>query len=112
MNSDLFANLEIEPREVKQLLDSGEDLLFVDVRETWEHQLSKIESSRLIPLGQLASNLAAFEAAEEIVLFCHSGRRSLDAAAWLRSQGVLGARSMAGGIDRWAREIDPSVPRY
>ena len=94
------------------LLDSGEELLFVDVREPWEHQLCSIEGSQLIPLGQLTSNLATFESAEEVVLFCHSGRRSLDAAAWLRSQGVLKARSMAGGIDRWSREIDSSVPRY
>lgn len=112
MSDDLFANIEIEPREVKRLLDTGEELLFVDVRETWEHQLCKIEGSRLIPLGQIASNLAAFESVEDVVLFCHSGRRSLDAAAWLRSQGVLGARSMTGGIDRWSREIDPNVPRY
>ncbi|HKW88293.1 MAG TPA: rhodanese-like domain-containing protein [Candidatus Acidoferrales bacterium] len=112
MANDLFANLEIEPSEVKQLLDRGEEILFVDVRETWEHQLCRIEGSQLIPLGQLASSLAAFESAEDVVLFCHSGRRSLDAAAWLRSQGVSGARSMAGGIDRWSREIDPSVPRY
>lgn len=110
--NDLFANLEIDPREVKLMLDQNEELLFVDVREAWEHQLCKIEGSRLIPLGQLASNLSAFEAAEDVIVFCHSGRRSLDAAAWLRSQGVTGARSMAGGIDRWSREIDPSVPRY
>ncbi|HEV2490749.1 MAG TPA: rhodanese-like domain-containing protein [Candidatus Acidoferrales bacterium] len=112
MAEDLFANLEIEPRDVKQLLARGENMLFVDVRETWEHQLCHIEGSQLIPLGQLASNLAMFEAAEEIVVFCHSGRRSLDAAAWLRSQGISEARSMSGGIDRWSREIDSSVPRY
>lgn len=112
MTDDLFANLEIEPREVKQLLERGDGLLFVDVREGWEHQLCNIEGSQLIPLGQLASNLATFEAADQIVLFCHSGRRSLDAATWLRSQGVTSARSMSGGIDRWSREIDSSVPRY
>jgi rhodanese-related sulfurtransferase len=112
MTGDLFANLEIEPRDVKQLLDRGEGLLMVDVRESWEHQLCHIEGSQLIPLGQLAANVATFEAAEDIVLFCHSGRRSLDAASWLRSQGISGARSMTGGIDRWSREIDPSVPRY
>ena len=50
--------------------------------------------------------------AGEVVLFCHHGMRSLDAAAWLRSQGVEGARSMAGGIDRWAIEVDARVPRY
>ena len=112
MPEDLFANLEIAPAEVKQQLDLGEKLFFVDVRESWEHQLCHIEGSKLIPLGQIPASLAEFEAADSVILFCHSGRRSLDAAAWLRSHGVSGARSMAGGIDRWSQEIDPRVPRY
>ena len=112
MTEDLFANIEVAPSEVKQSLDRGEKVLFVDVREPWEHQLCRIEGSQLIPLGHIAANLPTFENAESVVVFCHSGRRSLDAAAWLRSQGVPSARSMAGGIDRWSREIDPSVPRY
>ena len=112
MPEDLLANLEITPSEVKQQLDRGEKFLFVDVREPWEFQLCHIEGSKLIPLGQVPPSLQEFEAADSVILFCHSGRRSLDAAAWLRSQGVAGARSMAGGIDRWSREIDPRVPRY
>lgn len=112
MTDELFANLEITPSEVKQQLDRAESLFFVDVREPWEHQLCHIEGSKLIPLGQVAASLSEFEGADSVVIFCHSGRRSMDAAAWLRSQGVSGARSMAGGIDRWSQEIDPRVPRY
>jgi len=66
----------------------------------------------LIPLGDIPSNLQRLENAERVVFFCHHGMRSLDAAAWLRSQGVEGAQSMTGGIERWSTEIDPSVPRY
>jgi len=112
MNDELFANLEITPSEVKQRLDRGECLCFVDVREPWEHQLCRLEGSKLIPLGQIPASLSEFEGADSVIIFCHSGRRSLDAAVWLRSQGVTGARSMAGGIDRWSQEIDPRVPRY
>ena|SRR5487761_175112 len=112
MTDELLANLEITPSEVKQQLDLGESLFFVDVREPWEHQLCNIEGSKLIPLGQIASSLSELERADSVVLFCHSGRRSMDAAVWLRSQGFTGARSMAGGIDRWSQEIDPRVPRY
>jgi rhodanese-related sulfurtransferase len=112
MPENLPANLEIMPAEVKQQLDRGERLFFVDVREPWEYQLCHIENSKLIPLGQIPASLAEFESAHSVILFCHSGRRSLDAAAWLRSQGVSGARSMAGGIDRWSQEIDSRVPRY
>jgi rhodanese-related sulfurtransferase len=112
MTEDLYANMEIAPREVKQLLDGGREFLFVDVREPWEYQTSRIEGATLIPLREIPANLARFENADEIVLFCHHGMRSLDAAAWLRSQGVEGARSMAGGIERWSTEVDARVPRY
>jgi rhodanese-related sulfurtransferase len=112
MPEDLYANMEVAPREVKDRLARAEKLLFVDVREQWEYDTSHIEGSVLFPLREIPANLARLEAASELVLFCHHGMRSLDAAAWLRSQGVEGARSMAGGIDRWAAEIDPSIPRY
>ena len=112
MAEDILANIEITPREVKALLTSGEKFLFVDVREKWEYDTSRIEGATLIPLGDIPANLFRLEDAGDIVLLCHHGMRSLDAAAWLRSQGVAGARSMAGGIERWALEVDPAVPRY
>jgi rhodanese-related sulfurtransferase len=112
MTEDLYANMEVAPSEVKDKLARGEKIVFVDVREKWEYDTTHIEGSVLIPLRELPANLARLEAEDEIVLFCHHGLRSLDAAAWLRSQGVKGARSMAGGIDRWSAEIDPNVPRY
>ncbi len=108
----MTGDLQIKPREVKERLDRGERFLLVDVREPWEHQICRIEGARLIPLGSLAAKLPPLEEAEDVVLYCHHGIRSLDAAAWLRAQGVEGARSLAGGIERWATEIDPGVPRY
>jgi len=105
-------DLEITPRDVKQQLDRGDPVLLVDVREPWEHDLCRIDGAKLVPLGSLPSNLALFEQADDIVVYCHHGRRSLDAVAWLRSQGIAGARSMVGGIERWSTEIDPAVPRY
>jgi len=107
-----MAKIEITPREVKTSLTRGEKIFFVDVREKWEHDTARIEGATFIPMREIAANLARFEGADEIVLFCHHGMRSLDAAAWLRSQGVEGARSMAGGIDRWSVEVDSAVPRY
>jgi rhodanese-related sulfurtransferase len=112
MTEDLLANIEITPREVKELLAHDDKVLFVDVREPWEYDATHIEGSVLIPLREIPSNLARLENAEQLVLFCHHGMRSLDAAAWLRSRGVEGAKSMSGGIERWSVEIDPSVPRY
>ncbi len=104
-------NLEITPAEVKVRLDRNETLLLVDVREPWEFDVCRIEGAKLVPLGSVAANVQMIDAAV-VVVYCHHGRRSLDAVAWLRQQGVEGARSMAGGIERWSREIDPKVPRY
>jgi len=112
MADDPFANIEITPREVKSMMERGDKFLLVDVREKWEFETSWIEGAMLVPMREIFSNLAKFEQADNIVLFCHHGIRSLDAAAWLRSQEVPGAKSMAGGIDRWSAEIDPNVPRY
>lgn len=112
MAEDLYANMEVAPREVKEMLAGGENVLLVDVREQWEYDTSHIEGAVLIPLREIPANLPRLEAAGEVILFCHHGMRSMDAAAWLRSQGVTGARSMAGGIDLWATEIEPTLPRY
>jgi adenylyltransferase/sulfurtransferase len=112
MNEDRHQNIEIAPSEVKALLARGEKFVFVDVREKWEYDAAHIDGSTLIPLREIPANLPRLQAAGEVVFFCHHGMRSLDAAAWLRSQGVEGARSMSGGIDRWSAEIDPGVPHY
>ncbi len=105
-------DLQITPGEVKQRLERGEKLLLVDVREAWEYELCRIEGAKLIPLGALPGNAGAWGEADEVICYCHHGIRSLDAAAWLRTQGVEGAKSLAGGIERWSLEIDPRVPRY
>ncbi len=105
-------DLHITPAEAKAHLDSGVAILLVDVREPWETQLCHIAGAQLIPMGTIPANLQKLDVAGEVICYCHHGVRSLDVAAWLRSQGVEGARSMVGGIDRWSAEIDPSVPRY
>jgi len=112
MTDDLMANIEITPSETKALLAREKEVLFLDVREQWEYDTSHIEGSVLIPMREIPGNLQRIENSDQIVVFCHHGMRSLDVAAWLRTQGVESARSMAGGIDRWSTEIDPKVPRY
>jgi adenylyltransferase/sulfurtransferase len=104
--------LEITPAAVKARLDSGEKLVLIDVREPWEYQLCRIEGATLIPLGTLAASLQTLPDVDELVCYCHHGMRSLDAATWLRFQGIEKAKSLAGGIERWSVEIDPNVPRY
>jgi rhodanese-related sulfurtransferase len=105
-------DLQILPSEVKQRLDSGENLLLVDVREPWEFEICRIEGAKLIPMGSVPANLQSLDTDEDVICYCHHGVRSMDVAVWLRGQGVEHAKSLAGGIDRWSAEIDPCVPRY
>jgi rhodanese-related sulfurtransferase len=112
MSDNLPSDIEVTPHEVSERFERGENFLFVDVREKWEHETAHIEGSVLISLREIPANLQQLAEAPRVVLFCHHGMRSLDAAAWLRSRGVEGAQSMSGGIDRWTTEVDPRVPRY
>ena len=106
---------EITPRDVKQRLDAGEKLVLIDVREPREFQLASIAGAELIPMRSVPAELQRLDAAAEdapLIVFCHHGVRSLNVVQWLREQGVAACQSMAGGIDRWSIEIDPTVPRY
>lgn len=107
--------LEISPAEVRSRLESGEKLFLIDVRQPEEYQAARIEGSELIPMNTVPAALQELEAKEDqgmLVVYCHHGMRSLNVVNWLRGQGVENCRSMAGGIDLWSVEIDPSVPRY
>ena len=105
-------NLEITPADVQARLEQGEKLVLIDVREPWEYALCRIEGAKHVPLGTLAASLETLPDVDEVICYCHHGMRSLDAAAWLRFQGIERAKSLAGGIERWSIEIDPKIPRY
>jgi rhodanese-related sulfurtransferase len=112
---DHVLSVEITPLEVKRLLDAGEKLSLIDVREPSEFQRARIAGAELIPMSTVPAELQRLDAqAEEtpLIVLCHHGARSLNVVQWLRGQGVKGCQSMAGGIDRWSLEIDPTVPRY
>jgi rhodanese-related sulfurtransferase len=106
--------IEIDVHGVKQLRDSGESFLLLDVRQPEEYQTANIEGSVLIPMGELADRLDELESHREgrIVVHCHHGGRSMQVTEALRSRGFDGVQNMAGGIDAWSLEIDATVPRY
>ena len=105
-------DLQISAKEVSERIARGDKLFLLDVREHWEYELSRIAGATLIPLGTLPANLNTLLDADNVICYCHHGVRSLDAAVWLRQQGVESAKSMAGGIERWSVEVDPQIPRY
>jgi rhodanese-related sulfurtransferase len=106
--------LEIDCQTVHAKLLSKQDFLLLDCRESDEYAIVNVAGAQLLPMSQLAARLAELEPYRdrEIVVHCHHGGRSLKVAHWLRGQGYVKVQSMAGGIDRWAQEIDRSLPRY
>ena len=108
--------LEIEPAAVKQMMDSGKNFKLIDVRGQGEYEINRIEGSTLIPLDIIEERkiekLNGLQKADEIVVHCKAGVRSLKAAKALIDIGFENVKSMRGGIDEWAETIDPSIPRY
>src|ERR1700683_5698784 len=111
MDEELLANIEITPREVSQRIERGDKFLLVDVREKWEYEAARIEGSLLVPLREVPVYIEQLTAAADVVCMCHHGVRSMDAAAWLRSKGVAGGRSMGGGVEPRATGGDPRGAR-
>jgi molybdopterin/thiamine biosynthesis adenylyltransferase/rhodanese-related sulfurtransferase len=102
---------EVEVRELARML-AGEPMpQVVDVREPWEWEIARIKGSRLVPLGELAGRLAELDPRAELVTVCHKGKRSLMAQELLQGAGFQ-ARSLAGGIDAWAAEMEEGMARY
>jgi sulfur-carrier protein adenylyltransferase/sulfurtransferase len=102
---------EMTPRELKQRLDRGDDLFVLDVREAHEYQICNI-NGYLLPLGDLPRRVHELDSSREIVAHCRSGKRSADAAEFLRKAGFRKIWNLKGGILAWADEVDPSMPKY
>ena len=109
---DVFCGVEKRSTDVSALELSGQHPLIIDVRETWEAEIAALPESLLIPLGSLGSVAPTLDPTADIVLVCHHGVRSAQALAVLQSLGFTNARHLTGGIDAWAREIDPTMARY
>jgi adenylyltransferase/sulfurtransferase len=102
----------VTPAELKARLDRGERPVLLDVRNQPEWDIARIEGARLVPLPELPSRVHELSSADELVVYCKSGVRSAQAVDFLRSAGFRKLAHLAGGIDRWSAEVDPSVARY
>lgn len=104
--------LEVTPEAVAPLLDRPAAPLLLDVREAIEVRICSLPGMVWIPMGQLPDRTAELPLDRPIVIYCHLGARSWQAARYLRARGMTATWSLAGGIDAWARRIDPSLRRY
>ncbi len=106
---------ELTPQQVQtKLIEADDTLLVLDVREPHERETVAITPSVHIPMGDVPRSLPQLESHAEdlIIVYCHHGVRSMQVTAFLRQQGFEQVMNMAGGIDRWARELDPAMKRY
>ena len=102
---------EVTVQQMKEAL-AGTDIAVVDVREHDEAEIAKIDGVPMIPLSELMHRFTELDPNQTIYLHCKMGARSLKAVDFLKQQGFKYCKSVAGGINAWAEEIDPSVPRY
>ncbi len=105
---------EIDVEELRARLGSGRAPAILDVRETHEWSISNLgaHGARLVPLGRLQEILRELDPQEDLVVYCRTGHRSAIAVQQLASVGFARALNLRGGINEWARKIDPSLPTY
>jgi len=103
---------DITPGELAEKLKSGTPLLLVDVREPHEQEISHIEGSVVIPLGELATRLSELDPEDDIVLICKAGVRSTRALHILLGAGFKKLHNLQGGLNAWAKDVDPNQPIY
>lgn len=104
---------QLAPADARALLaEQGDRAVLLDVREPWEYALAHVEGSLHIPMGEVPGKLEELNSDRMYVVMCHHGRRSQQVADYLAAQGFRQVSNLAGGIDAWAEDLDPDLPRY
>lgn len=103
---------KLSATELKNKIEQEEKLFLLDVREPNEYEYCHIANSILIPLNQIPNRLSELDPEQEIVVICHHGMRSQQAANYLAQSGFKNISNLTGGIDAWSCNCDSSVRRY
>jgi adenylyltransferase/sulfurtransferase len=104
--------IEVTVEEASRLLSGPTPPVLLDVRETDEYAVCRIEGSRLIPMNTVPTRLAEIPTDAWVLVQCHHGGRSMKVTQFLRSKGFTRVSNLKGGIDAWSLKVDPKVPRY
>ena len=102
----------LSPIQIKEIIQSGEILRLIDVREEWEYEIAKLPDSELMPLSRFVQFVPLLNPNEKIIVYCHKGIRSLRACSYLINSGFNNVINLKGGIDAWVEEVDNSIPKY
>jgi rhodanese-related sulfurtransferase len=103
---------EISAGELKSLQDGAQELILLDVREPWEYQTCRIEGSTLVPMNTIPARVHELDPATETVVICHHGARSFQVASYLERNGFSNLYNLQGGVNAWADQVEPAMPRY
>jgi rhodanese-related sulfurtransferase len=105
---------QIRARQLAEWLsdDSRSKPVLLDVREPWEFELVRLPESQHMPMHLVPLRYAELDPGDEIVVVCHHGMRSMQVAMYLERQGFHALHNLTGGIDAWAAEVAPNLPRY
>jgi rhodanese-related sulfurtransferase len=103
---------EISPQDLKARLDRNDRPVLVDVRDDWETKLCRLDNALHIPMEELEVRTEELNPADDIVVYCHHGVRSAAVADYLRRLGFTRVRNLSGGLDAWARTVEPAMRRY
>ena len=106
------AAMLVSAEDVKELIDSGSEIVFLDTRTREEHEAVAIAGSEFMTQERQQELFGSAKEDTTIILYDHTGGRVLDTCAWFQGHGLKGTRGLTGGIDAWSKEIDKSVPRY
>ena len=99
-------------QELQQRLGEDNKPLILDVREPWEIQLCSLPDTVQIPMGSIQQRLDELDPDRETVVLCHHGIRSQHVAVYLQRSGFTQLHNLRGGINAWARELDPHMETY
>jgi adenylyltransferase/sulfurtransferase len=103
---------EVSPSDLAAELAGTDPPVVIDVREPEELEISRFPSYVNIPMTQLSTRLAEFDREANLVIACHVGGRSYRVTAYMMLAGFRRVRNLAGGIDQWALDVDPTLTRY
>jgi len=106
---------QLTPRELADMLgrdEQGARPILLDVREPWEFDICRLDGARLIPMRQIPASLEQLHTGQPVVVICHHGIRSQQVALYLEHQGFAQVYNLRGGVDGWARDVEPTMATY
>ena len=98
--------------QLSTLLDNGDKLVLLDVRDPWEFEICRLNGSLNIPMNEIAGKTQELDPDARTIVICHFGMRSMEVGNFLESSGFRDIVNLDGGLDAWAEQVDQDMPRY